>query len=107
MHLAKVRRPDGSTAFGALRDGRVHFFAWPRMLGDLLAAPDPAKLAADLLAESRSSEALDRLTLLAPVCRQEVWAAGVTYKRSKVAREEESVGSFTTRSTPPTGRSYS
>jgi 2-dehydro-3-deoxy-D-arabinonate dehydratase len=92
MHLAKVRRPDGSTAFGALRDGRVHFFAWPRMLGDLLAAPDPAKLAADLLAESRSSEALDRLTLLAPVCRQEVWAAGVTYKRSKVAREEESVG---------------
>src|SRR5204862_157418 len=30
--------------------------------------------------------------LLAPVDEQEVWAAGVTYKRSKVAREEESAG---------------
>ena len=92
MQLAKVRRSDGSTTFGAVRDGRVHVFGWPRMLGDLLAAPDPAGLAADLLAQSRTSEPLDRLPLLAPVCRQEVWAAGVTYKRSKVAREEESVG---------------
>ena len=92
MQLAKVRRPDGATAFGAIRDGRVHFFSWPPMLGDLLAAPDPAALTADLLKLSRTSEALDRLTLLAPVCHQEVWAAGVTYKRSKIAREEESVG---------------
>src|SRR5687768_6564613 len=92
MQLAKVRRPDGSIAFGAVRDGRVHFFAWPRMLGDLLAAPDPARLACELLALSPTSEALDKVTLLAPVCRQEVWAAGVTYKRSKVAREEESRG---------------
>jgi 2-dehydro-3-deoxy-D-arabinonate dehydratase len=30
--------------------------------------------------------------LLAPIDRQEVWAAGVTYKRSKVARMEESQG---------------
>src|SRR5262245_53872038 len=92
MQLAKVRRPDGATAFGAVRDGRVHFFHWPAMLGDLLAAPEPAALAADLLEHSQVSESLERLTLLAPVCRQEVWAAGVTYKRSKVAREEESVG---------------
>jgi len=92
MQLAKVRRPDGSTAFGALKDGRVHFFSWPPMLGDLLAAPDPARLAAELLAQSKSSESLDKLTLRAPVCRQEVWAAGVTYKRSKIAREEESAG---------------
>ena len=92
MQLAKVRRPDGVTAFGAVRDGRVHFYSWPAMLGDLLAAPDPAALAADLLKLSRSSVALDRLWLLAPVCHQEVWAAGVTYKRSKIAREEESVG---------------
>ena len=92
MQLAKVRRPDGATVFGAVRDGRVHFFDGPAMLGDLLAAPDPAALAADLLKQSRASESLDRLTLVAPVCRQEVWAAGVTYKRSKIAREEESVG---------------
>lgn len=92
MQLAKVRRPDGSIAFGALRDDRVHFFGWPATLGELLAAPDPGKLAAELLTLSRTSEALDRLTLLAPVCHQEVWAAGVTYKRSKIAREEESAG---------------
>jgi 2-dehydro-3-deoxy-D-arabinonate dehydratase len=92
MQLAKVRRADGSTAFGALKDGRVHFFSWPSMLGELLAAPDPAALAADLLAQSKASEPLDKLALRAPVCRQEVWAAGVTYKRSKIAREEESVG---------------
>jgi 2-dehydro-3-deoxy-D-arabinonate dehydratase len=92
MQLAKVRRPDGVTAFGAVRESRVHFFHWPAKLGELLAAPDPAALAADLLRLSRASEPLDRLTLLAPVCHQEVWAAGVTYKRSKIAREEESVG---------------
>ena len=33
---------------------------------------------------------LDSVTLLAPIDRQEVWAAGVTYRRSKVARMEES-----------------
>jgi 2-dehydro-3-deoxy-D-arabinonate dehydratase len=91
MQLAKVRRPDGAIACGAVRDGRVHLFLWPGMLDDLLAVPNPAALAADLLKHSRESEPLDRVTLLA-VCRQEVWAAGVTYKRSKIAREEESVG---------------
>ncbi len=35
---------------------------------------------------------LPSVTLLAPVDRQEIWAAGVTYKRSKVARMEESQG---------------
>ncbi len=92
MQLVKVRRPDGTTGFGSLANGRVSFFSWPSSLGELLAAPDVASLAADLLKQSRSSEALDKLTLLAPVCAQEVWAAGVTYKRSKIAREEESVG---------------
>ena len=92
MQLAKVRRTDGSMAFGALQNGRVHFFSWPASLGDLLAAPDLGKLAADLLANSKTSAALEELRLIAPVCQQEIWAAGVTYKRSKIAREEESVG---------------
>jgi 2-dehydro-3-deoxy-D-arabinonate dehydratase len=35
---------------------------------------------------------LSSLTLLPPLDRQEVWAAGVTYLRSKVAREGESQG---------------
>jgi 2-dehydro-3-deoxy-D-arabinonate dehydratase len=35
---------------------------------------------------------LDGLELLPPLDDQEVWAAGVTYKRSREARERESVG---------------
>jgi 2-dehydro-3-deoxy-D-arabinonate dehydratase len=35
--------------------------------------------------------------MLAPVDEQEVWAAGVTYKRSKVAREEESASTGASR----------
>src|SRR5262249_3272809 len=34
--------------------------------------------------------ALDQVQLLPPVERQEIWAAGVTYLRSKTARMEES-----------------
>ena len=43
---------------------------------------------------ARRSERLPvaSVTLLPPIDRQEVWAAGVTYKRSKVARMEESQG---------------
>src|SRR5262245_52574804 len=39
--------------------------------------------------------ALSTVTLLPPVERQEVWAAGVTYLRSKAARMEESQFSAT------------
>lgn len=33
---------------------------------------------------------LDKLKFLAPIVSQEIWASGVTYLRSKVARQEES-----------------
>lgn len=46
---------------------------------------------------TRDSLALSSVKLLAPIDDQEVWAAGVTYKRSKVAREEESAGSGASR----------
>lgn len=92
MQLAKVRRGDGSTAFGAVREGRIHYFSWPSTLADLLAAPEPGKVAAEQLAHSVTSDSLDAVQVLPPIDAQEVWAAGVTYKRSKIAREEESVG---------------
>ena len=92
MQLARVRRANGEIAFGAIHDQSISLFAWPATLGELLASPDPAGLTNDLLALSRRSDLLSSVQLLAPVDRQEVWAAGVTYKRSKVAREEESVG---------------
>lgn len=39
-----------------------------------------------------TARALTEVALLTPIDAQEVWAAGVTYQRSKVAREEESEG---------------
>jgi 2-dehydro-3-deoxy-D-arabinonate dehydratase len=49
-------------------------------------------VARDLIDENARTWSLKDLTLLAPVDRQEVWAAGVTYKRSREARERESEG---------------
>jgi 2-dehydro-3-deoxy-D-arabinonate dehydratase len=92
MKLARVRRANGVVAFGAIREAEIILFRWPGTLGDLLAAPDPAALAQQLLTASGEGVPLDSVRLMAPIDRQEVWAAGVTYKRSKVAREEESVG---------------
>ncbi len=95
MPLAKIRRPDGRVAVVRLHDGHAHEvdLAAGRFatLADLLHAPDPAGTAAALSAKA-VAEPVAGLMFLHPVDRQEVWAAGVTYKRSKVAREEESAG---------------
>lgn len=48
-----------------------------------------------LARDQRAPIALDEIRLLAPVERQEVWAAGVTYMRSKKARMDESEFSAT------------
>jgi 2-dehydro-3-deoxy-D-arabinonate dehydratase len=42
------------------------------------------------LATSAKRVPLEKVTFLAPIDQQEVWAAGVTYKRSQIARMEES-----------------
>jgi len=59
-------------------------------LGGLLDAPDLSARLAALAKAGLRRIALADVTLLAPVDRQEVWAAGVTYLRSKSARMEES-----------------
>ena len=61
-----------------------------RRLCDVLHHADPLGLARFLLDTRSTPIALDEVKLLAPVDRQEIWAAGVTYKRSQVARMEES-----------------
>jgi 2-dehydro-3-deoxy-D-arabinonate dehydratase len=92
MQLARVRRASSAILFGSVSGDRIHYFPWTGSLGDLLAAPDPLTLAKQLQAASTGSDLLNDVQLLAPIDQQEVWAAGVTYKRSKAAREEESVG---------------
>ena len=56
-------------------------------LTDILEAADPEQTASSLAGDPMP---LADVKLLAPIDQQEVWAAGVTYKRSKAARMEES-----------------
>jgi 2-dehydro-3-deoxy-D-arabinonate dehydratase len=97
MQLGKVRRPAGEVGVVLVESGHAFALDMARKpgvstLADVLHAPDPAKLARELVDVGATSESAGALTYLAPVDRQEVWAAGVTYKRSKIAREEESRG---------------
>lgn len=59
-------------------------------LSDILHSSDPAGLARFLLRPGSPPLPVAEVTFLAPIDNQEVWAAGVTYKRSQVARMEES-----------------
>jgi len=88
MQLCKVRLPNSGPAVALLADGQVRLLDHPGTLGELLHSPNPRAAVQSLTAGAPLP--LDHVTLLAPLDNQEVWAAGVTYKRSKVAREEES-----------------
>jgi 2-dehydro-3-deoxy-D-arabinonate dehydratase len=97
MQLAKVQLANGEIRVGIVSDDQVRLLdlGQPGGLGslsDILHSDHPARAAADLIDETAPQVALGDLTLLAPLDRQEVWAAGVTYKRSREARERESVG---------------
>jgi 2-dehydro-3-deoxy-D-arabinonate dehydratase len=59
-------------------------------LSDLLHLHDPVGTIRGLLATSKQTFAIPSVRVLAPLDEQEVWGAGVTYERSKVAREQES-----------------
>lgn len=77
-------------------------------LGDLLGSDEPASAlvarvreaaskapsrpVSGLFEAGRDGEDESSVKLLAPIDRQEVWAAGVTYKRSEEARKAESEG---------------
>lgn len=59
-------------------------------LSQILEAADPGAKADELANDGGNSIPFSGTTLLSPLDRQEVWAAGVTYLRSKTARMEES-----------------
>lgn len=96
MRLAKLKLADNSVRVALVEDdGRFRALdttqvAGVRSLMDVLNSPDPVGLAKFLV--DKNTPALDArlVTVLAPIDEQEVWAAGVTYKRSQVARMEES-----------------
>ncbi|HTU16576.1 MAG TPA: fumarylacetoacetate hydrolase family protein [Gemmataceae bacterium] len=97
MQLCKVRQSSGEAAVGIVSEGRVRLLrrggsSGPDILSDFLHADDPAALVAGHLDAADAGVPLDSVTLLPPLDGQEVWAAGVTYKRSREARERESAG---------------
>ena len=107
MHLCSFDDPRQGARLGLVRDGTLYdasarwptlteFLHWSIGRADLLgevasALVDAAPIGP--IAEIGGPPAAGALRLLKPTGTQEVWAAGVTYERSKVAREEESAGS--------------
>jgi 2-dehydro-3-deoxy-D-arabinonate dehydratase len=86
--LARVRNADGTTHLCLLRD-RDLWDLHPLTLDDLLRRP-LAEIRKTLDSASAARRRADsNVELVAPAESQEVWAAGVTYLRSREARLEE------------------
>jgi 2-dehydro-3-deoxy-D-arabinonate dehydratase len=98
MQLAKYRTLSGEQGFGVLQGPKSivplgdHPSCEAANLFELLEANEITAMVTRLLAgdDVPSSLAIEEVQLEAPLDAQEVWAAGVTYKRSKTARMEES-----------------
>ncbi|MEX0977748.1 MAG: fumarylacetoacetate hydrolase family protein [Pirellulales bacterium] len=95
MQLAKIRQRDGRGAIGLVEGDAVAILAASpeySTLAQILESSDPAAVVRSLSGKGARYQSLASTTLLAPIDNQEVWAAGVTYRRSQVARMEESKG---------------
>jgi 2-dehydro-3-deoxy-D-arabinonate dehydratase len=91
--LFRVALPDGTIrlARGDTADGPTELLATTARIDDLLAHTDgpPGATLAEALAGPATGELTHSTRLLAPVAGQEVWASGVTFERSRSARNEE------------------
>jgi 2-dehydro-3-deoxy-D-arabinonate dehydratase len=100
VKLAKFRFANGRDALGIV-DGETVSPLDDRsgrsmgLLTEILESDDPVRRAGELRDPRAEPLRLAEVTLVAPIERQEVWAAGVTYKRSKTARMEESQSAAT------------
>ncbi len=94
LRICRFCRPRGDeTGIGAVTTDDVVIdlaSAGVGSLASILDAADPTATARSAVARSTVRFPLADVALLPPVERQEVWAAGVTYLRSKTARMEES-----------------
>jgi 2-dehydro-3-deoxy-D-arabinonate dehydratase len=98
MRLIKFSTPSAADPRVGLIDGRdvIPLASGGDALSGLLHAADVTREVLDRSGRAGPPIALDSVQILPPIDRQEVWGAGVTYERSKVARQEESEqgGSF-------------
>lgn len=107
--LARVALPQTGPAWGVLVDDRIEIVATDAgtnggFFASLLQLPRPARALLERRRGSHTLKAADVMSapstataphLLPPIDLQEVWAAGVTYERSRVARMEETAGAET------------
>jgi 2-dehydro-3-deoxy-D-arabinonate dehydratase len=97
MQLCKAQLGNGEVRVGTVHEGHVRFldmedYVGMASLSDVLHSDHPASVVHDCIDDRSLQMPLRDVTLLAPIDDQEVWAAGVTYKRSREARERESAG---------------
>src|SRR5689334_7611033 len=92
MKLCKFRQGDGSPRVGLTSGEIIRDLSavGARSLTAILESDDPVATVMALELDSPPAVRLDEVSLLPPIENQEVWAAGVTYLRSKAARMEES-----------------
>lgn len=103
MHLCRFSDSQGAARLGLVRDGALFDLGdrWPTLSAFLAWSAGRGDLAAALAGELAGATPVAHIdpaggggpALLKPTDLQEVWAAGVTYERSRIAREEESAGS--------------
>lgn len=92
MKLCRFQSPGHAPRWGILESDQIIDLALAGIdsLADLIEQPSPAARLQELARRGLPRVALAQVQLLPPLDRQEVWAAGVTYLRSKSARMEES-----------------
>jgi 2-dehydro-3-deoxy-D-arabinonate dehydratase len=99
MKVGKMRFPDGHETIGAIQDELAvplqltggHF----QSLSEILEADDPLATIEFLIDQSADKVPVAEVTPLSVIDAQEVWAAGVTYTRSRTARMAESAAAAT------------
>src|SRR5215207_2714876 len=98
MKLCRFQTTDGHVRIGAVFDNTSVLdlgAAGVETLESLLEADNPVASITRVVNQTQTRYGLRNVKILPPVERQEVWAAGVTYLRSKTARMEESKSAAT------------
>jgi 2-dehydro-3-deoxy-D-arabinonate dehydratase len=99
MKLAKFLAADGRSRIGIVEGDDIQPLELGggqyRSLTEILESDNPAETVRFLIDGDSRRVPISSVSLQSPLDDQEVWAAGVTYKRSRAARMEESVSSAT------------
>src|SRR5947207_10588648 len=93
MKLCRFQNSEGQTRLGLMQNATTVLdltAAGIDRLATALEQHDPHRFLKKLSGSTFTAHLLTKVKLLAPLEKQEVWAAGVTYQRSKKARMEES-----------------